>query len=104
MNPVTSFHEFTGRVERSSQNGVKFVEGTPEAPTLFHRVVVLNGDSSPLKPSRSFTIIFSPLFFKYKWRSIDGDKPKTSLEVSTPSGGKSKRKRKRKNRKSRRKT
>jgi len=95
INPVRSFHEYTGTLQEASPFRVRFAEGP-----LFHRVVTLDG-ATPRELSTQFIIVFNPLFYTYMWRYIDGDETETALDLSNVDGGKTKRKRKR--RKTRRK-
>jgi len=90
IDPVRSYHEYIGTIQQAFPYSVRFAE-----ENLFHRVVVLDGTSLPLTPSRNVTIIFYPSFYTYMWRYIDGDEPRTAINVSSPKkGGKTKRKRK----------
>ena len=96
INPVRSFHEYTGTLERVLAGSVIFVQDS-----LFHRVVTLDR-ATQREPSTQFTIVFNPLFYQYKWRYIDGDEPKTAIEVSSPTkAGKSRKRKRRKTRRTR---
>ena len=104
LDRVFTFNEYTGALDTASLQHVKFVEGTPEQPRLFHRIVRLEGESSLSTPPTEYTVRLFHLFYTYMWRYIDADEPATALDVSSPTkaGKSSRRKYRRPSRPSRR--